>query len=158
MLLWDLLAPTGESRRWRRLWLYQLALLSVSSSRTPWPQQTWVTDGTEGNRTQRPVSGRSALISRSHVSSVCCRAVQPSWLKGCVRLGTASLMGVISGSGRKHSGYKIRLECIKAMPEACLLALLLSTQKKEWDRKEALKVAIFLICQLPLLASNIIHI
>lgn len=59
---------------------------------------------------------------------VCCRAAQPSWLKGCVHL--VPLMGVISGSGSKHSGYKIKHECIKVMPGACLLPVLLSAERK----------------------------
>lgn len=152
VLLWDLLAPTGEPQRWRRLWLYPPALLSVSSSGTLWSLQTWVTVRAEGNRTPRPASGRSALVSRSRVSS----AAQPSWLKGCVHL--VSLMGVISGSGSKHSAYKIKHECIKVMPGACLLPVLLSAWKKGRHRKETLKVAIFFICQLPLFVSNISHV
>lgn len=67
-----------------------------------------VTESQREIGTPRPVSGFSPLISRSHVSRICCRAVQPSWLEGCVHLGTASLMGAVSGSGSKHSRYKIK--------------------------------------------------
>lgn len=134
-----LLTPTGEPRQWRRLWLYQLALLSVSSSRTLWPLQILVTACAEGNRTQSASWGRSPLINRSRVSSVCCRAIQPSWLKGWADLRTASLMGVISGSGSKHSGYKIRRECIKAMSWACFTVTITKYPKERAKSKRSMK-------------------
>lgn len=59
------------------------------------------------------------LISRSHVPSVHCRPVQQPTV--AERLCSPSLRGAVSGSGSKHSGYKIKQECIKAMLGACLL-------------------------------------
>lgn len=101
--------------------------LSVSSSSSGTP---WV----GGNRTRCP--GHS-LADRMF----------PLW-KGCVHL--VSLMGVISS-------YKIKHECIKTTPAACLLPIPLSTQRKEQGGKDTLKAAILLTCQLPLFVSSISH-
>lgn len=88
-----------------------------------WPFYVSAAAGHCGRRRPRVPSFAGRMFP-----SVCCRAAQPSWLKGCVHL--VPLMGVISGSGSKHSGYKIKHECIKVMPGACLLPVLLSAERK----------------------------
>lgn len=95
--------------------------------------------------------GRRSLAGHVFPLSAAVLCSHHGW-KGCVHL--VPLMGAISGHGSKHGGYKIKHECIKVMPAACLLPVFLSAQKKERDGKQTLKVAIFffisnLLCSFP---------